>query len=219
MSSATSTEAVRPDRVAGGPGAPPAPASTHGEAGRAEAGVFRAWHLFVVVGMLAATAAVLLAGDNRATNLVLVSLSVVAAGFTGLAFHRTLWPLVSPEDDPWAVRGRARARQALEREKALVLRSIKELEFDRAMGKVAEADFTEMVARLRARAIGLMKQLDEEVPRHRELIERELRQRLADRRPPATSAATGPAAAVYCTQCGVRNDADAKFCKACGGRM
>ena len=39
-----------------------------------------------------------------------------------------------------------RTRAALEREKALVLRSIKELEFDRAMGKVSEKDFAEMSA-------------------------------------------------------------------------
>ena len=47
-----------------------------------------------------------------------------------------------------------RTRAALEREKTLVLRSIKELEFDRAMGKVSEKDFAEMSARLRARAAG-----------------------------------------------------------------
>ena len=41
------------------------------------------------------------------------------------------------------------ARQALEREKALVLRSIKELEFDHAMRKTATADFEEMRDRLR----------------------------------------------------------------------
>ena len=53
-----------------------------------------------------------------------------------------------------------RTRVALEREKSLVLRSIKELEFDFAMGKVAKPDFDEMSARLRARALGLMRQLD-----------------------------------------------------------
>ena len=37
-----------------------------------------------------------------------------------------------------------RTRIALEREKTLVLRSIKELEFDFAMGKIAKADFDEM---------------------------------------------------------------------------
>ena len=42
----------------------------------------------------------------------------------------------------------------------LTLRSIKELEFDHAMGKVAQKDFAEIGARLRARALELMDQLD-----------------------------------------------------------
>ena len=54
----------------------------------------------------------------------------------------------------------SRTRVALEREKNLLLRSIKELEFDHAMGKVAEADYEEMVGRLRSRAVRLLQQLD-----------------------------------------------------------
>ena len=69
----------------------------------------------------------------------------------------------------------------LEREKALVLRSLKELEFDRAMGKVSQDDFDEMAARLRARALALMKQLDEDGSGYRSIIERELSARLAAR--------------------------------------
>ena len=34
----------------------------------------------------------------------------------------------------------------------LLLRSIKELEFDRAMGKIGEADFNELSSRMRAKA-------------------------------------------------------------------
>ena len=56
------------------------------------------------------------------------------------------------DDEPATIGGRTRV--ALEREKTLVLRSIKELEFDFAMGKIAKADFDEMSARLRARALG-----------------------------------------------------------------
>ena len=41
-----------------------------------------------------------------------------------------------------------------------MLRSIKELEFDKAMGKVADADFDEMAGRLRQRAVGLMQRID-----------------------------------------------------------
>ena len=66
-----------------------------------------------------------------------------------------------------------RTRAALEREKALVLRSIKELEFDFAMGKVSQADFDEMGGRLRRRAMGLIVQLDASTG-YREQIEREI---------------------------------------------
>ena len=69
----------------------------------------------------------------------------------------------------------ARARAALDREKMLVLRTIKELEFDKAMGKIAESDFQEMVGRLRARAIGILTQLDSQGEGYRGLIERDVR--------------------------------------------
>ena len=53
-----------------------------------------------------------------------------------------------------------RTRAALEREKLLTLRAIKELEFDRAMGKLSDEDWQEMSGRLRARAARLIRQLD-----------------------------------------------------------
>jgi hypothetical protein len=187
-----------------------------------EASPFRPWHLFLVCALLAAAVAVFIARDNSPENLVMISLAIVSAGFAGIALLRVLWPLVSPEtaQDTAAVGGRARV--ALEREKALVLRSIKELEFDRAMGKVADADFADMSARLRARAIGLMKQLDETGSDHREAIERELRQRLQARGRVAVPARGGSKAAVAtraCAQCGAANDTDARFCKSCGSRF
>ena len=74
-----------------------------------------------------------------------------------------------------------RTRAALEREKMLTLRAIKELEFDRAMGKLSEADLQEMSGRLRARAAGLMRQLDAGAG-YRDQIERDLAKRLASRR-------------------------------------
>jgi hypothetical protein len=133
-----------------------------------------------------------------------------------------LWPLAGPDE---RVRGAAvgsRARLALQREKALVLRSIKELEFDRAMGKIADADFNEMVARLRARAIGLMKQLDERAPDWHEIIEREVARRLAqqgarhdEERGPAVPSVARPT----CGACGTANDSDARFCKSCGSGL
>jgi hypothetical protein len=110
-----------------------------------------------------------------------------------------------------------RTRAALEREKALVLRSIKELEFDRAMRKVSEKDFAEMSARLRARATGLMRQLDAGTG-YREKIEQEVARRVGG----AGSAPRDPAYAdghAACASCQTVNDPDAKFCKACGTQM
>jgi hypothetical protein len=181
-------------------------------------GALRPWHFFVALSMVAASAAVLLARDNRPINLVMISLSVLAAGFVGHAAHRTLWPLVAGGDVHEGTGLGARARAALAREKALVLRSIKELEFDRAMGKVADADFEDMAGRLRARAIGLMKQLDAQPAGYRDAIERDLRARLG------AAGLAGPAApvaapAATCARCGTRNDADARFCKGCGSKL
>src|SRR6185369_13737165 len=87
-------------------------------------------------------------------------------------------------DGPQVLGGRTRA--ALDREKTLVLRSIKELEFDKAMGKVSEKDFTEMSARLRARAARLMRQLDAGVG-YREQIEREIERRIGKDAAPAVA--------------------------------
>src|SRR5213079_2509407 len=106
-----------------------------------------------------------------------------------------LRPLVSADDDRAATIGH-RTRIALEREKLLTLRSIKELEFDRAMGKLSDADWQEMSGRLRARAAGLMKQLDAGAG-YREQIERDLAKRLA-----ALPDAKGPVVGNFCTECG-----------------
>jgi hypothetical protein len=183
-------------------------------------GAFRPWHFFVLASLLAATAAVLMAPSPTPEHLILISVTLGAAGLVGAAFHRTLLPLVSSNADLASEPLGRRSRAALEREKTLVLRSIKELEFDRAMGKVAEADFNEMAARLRARAIALMKQLDAGTS-YRDMIERDLAARVgSDSKFPVTG--TAPAAddrpAATCT-CGTTNDADARFCKSCGAKI
>jgi hypothetical protein len=109
-----------------------------------------------------------------------------------------------------------RLRGDLEREKQLVMRSIKELEFDRAMGKVSPSDFDEMVGRLRARAIGIMKQLDQGGSAYRAVIEKELAARIGR---PVTLPPAQPARAAGLCTCGTQNDADARFCKACGSSL
>jgi hypothetical protein len=147
----------------------------------------RPWQFFLLAGMLSATAVVLVSTGQSPASIVVLSLTVVAASFVALGAYRSLAPLVVPgaaEAPPLIV---GQTRVALEREKALVLRSIKELEFDFAMKKVAQADFDEMSSRLRARAIGLMRQLDTGGG-YRQTIEAELRQRLKPGAPGAQGA-------------------------------
>ena len=217
MSSATSIERAAVKRAAG------AEARERGQAAR---DAFKPWHFFVLTSLIAATVAVVMARQSRPEHLVLISLSIGAAGFAAGALYRALLPLVSPEgagvDEPLPESLRA----VLEREKMLALRAIKELEFDRAMGKVSPKDFDEMAGRLRARAITLMKQLDAGGDAYRELIERELGERLrkAASRTEGQKARSGrerteePRNAGLCV-CGTANDADAAFCKRCGTKL
>jgi hypothetical protein len=149
---------------------------------------------------------VFLSRGQSPAAVILLSLTVFAAAAVGIAALRTVMPLTSKASpDTTQVLGR-RTRAVLERDKALVLRSIKELEFDRAMRKVSEKDFAEMSGRLRARAARLMRQLDAGAG-YREQIEREIEKRLG--KAPAVIAGV-------CASCGTRNDVDARFCKACG---
>lgn len=192
---------------------------------------FRPWHFFVLASLMAATAGVVLSDGSSPANLVLVSLAIGAAGSAGLGFYRMLAPLVAGDTGGGADALGARTRATLQREKTLVLRTIKELEFDRAMGKVSAQDFDEMAGRLRARAIALMKQLDQGGTGYRELIERELLSRLGA--PPAREVGAAPDRAVIgtrrpseatetnapCAGCGTVNDRDARFCKQCGARL
>ncbi len=177
---------------------------------------FRPWHLFALAAWGAATAAILVGRPSDPVGAILLILAVGAAGFVGLMIYRAIMPLTQSTFQETTVMVGSRSRAAVEREKTLVLRSIKELEFDRAMGKVSEADFEEMGRLLRARAIRLMKQLDVEAVDFLAVIERELEERLgrAAEPPPAAEVAT-----LTCGACGTSNEGDARFCKECGATL
>jgi hypothetical protein len=169
---------------------------------------------------MAATVAVVMARPAAPEHLILISLTIGAAAIAAMAFYRMLAPLVAPHTayhHREAISDRLRAD--LEREKALTLRSIKELEFDRAMGKVSDQDFEEMAGRLRARAIGIMKQLDAGTSAYREQIEKELAARIGGKTPRMPDLKVGPTGGVLTCVCGTPNDGDAKFCKACGNKL
>ncbi|HEY1304884.1 MAG TPA: hypothetical protein VGF24_15085 [Vicinamibacterales bacterium] len=178
--------------------------------GRAHnADALQPWQLFTLAGLIGATLTVFFSRGQSPSAVILLSLIIFAAAGVGIAALRTFLPLTTrtTPDSTQVLGGRTRA--ALEREKTLVLRSIKDLEFDRAMGKLSEKDFTEMGARLRARAAGLMRQLDAGAG-YREQIEREIERRIGKE----TAAAKG-----VCVQCKTANDLDARFCKQCGAKI
>jgi hypothetical protein len=181
----------------------------------ADAG-FKPWHFFVLASLIAATAAVIMSRQSSPEHLILISLTIAAAGFAAAGFYRMLAPLTSQDVQSFAEPLSDRLRSALEREKALALRSIKELEFDRAMGKLSSKDFEEMTSRLRSRAMNLMKQLDQDDVGYAPAIERELGARLANRDQRRNTVA---AAAPECPGCGTVNDSDAAFCKRCGRKL
>jgi hypothetical protein len=203
MSSAASTDEglVPPERDSANGLVPPKRDS-------AEADALQPWQLFTLAGLIGATVVVFFSRGQTPIGIVLLSAAVFAAAFVGLTALRTFLPLTGsvPEDRPDMLGGRTRA--ALERDKALVLRAIKDLEFDRAMGKVSEADFEELVPRLGARAMRLIRELDH-TGGYRDEIEKEIARRLG-----ATLAANG----LRCAR-GTTNDVDARFCKACGQRI
>jgi hypothetical protein len=199
-----------------------------------ESEALQPWQLFTLAGLAGATIVVFVSRGQSPAAIILLSLTIFTAAAVGLAAWRTFAP-VSADDEPTGspvLAGRTRA--ALEREKALALRSIKELEFDRAMGKVSEKDFAEMSARLRTRAAGLIRQLDAGEG-YRDEIEKAVAGRLAtmtrgtvapkaEARGSAVHAAVPPAKDPIpptkpCSACGTINEADALFCKHCGAGL
>jgi hypothetical protein len=74
-------------------------------------------------------------------------------------------------------------RRELEQEKKLLLKAIKELEFDREMGKLDVGEAATVIGRYRARAVEIMKELDGEDGQigdavYRGVVEREIARRL-----------------------------------------
>jgi hypothetical protein len=159
---------------------------------------FQPWHLFLIMTLLATAAAAVAVRGTGPANVIFICLIVAASGLAAYGVFRTLWPLVQPEavSSPEMLGGETRA--ALEREKALLLGAMTELEFDRAMGKVSESDCQEMMARLRTRAIRVINRLDSGSAAYREVIERELTARKAAGRGPAAGGRSVSAAPLLC---------------------
>jgi len=122
----------------------------------------------------------------------------------------------------------ARQRQpvdALGERKRRVLRAIKDLEGEHALGKIDDADYDAFIARYRAEAKAVMREMDREVAPARDEAERVAREYLERKGlgPAKSSGAGSPGpgdpARRTCGACSASNEADASFCKSCGASM
>jgi hypothetical protein len=174
--------------------------------------------------------------------LVMLALGGMTLAFTAGALWRMIDPLARAAAPGEAGAGQNRGFvRELEREKQLVLKAIKEIEFDYQMRKISERDYREMVERYRNRAMRLISELDAGGD-YRGLIEKELKLRLelpvadtagaqpanaglktanagAKAAPPAPTTAAPVSTRPQCAACQTENDPDAKFCKSCGGKL
>lgn len=214
MSSVTSTKGAARTHYA--PGIPDTPEADQG---------MRPWQFFVLAALACATGVTWMARQQGFMSVLLLTIIMGTIAVAAMAMLRTIRPLVTAEEDRTQMVGE-RTRVALEREKMLTLRAIKELEFDRAMKKLSDDDFQEMSGRLRTRASRLIRQLDAGGG-YRDRIEKDLVKRLGEHGEPAapgmspampraSAAAAKRAAQVPCTACSTLNDPDARFCKGCG---
>lgn len=92
----------------------------------------------------------------------------------------------------------------------VVLRAIRDLEQEHALGKVDDADFRELRAGWREQAKRLLRTIEQQRAPLREEAAAWAEARLAGR-PLARPGA--------CAGCGTDNDADAAFCKRCGAKL
>jgi hypothetical protein len=141
------------------------------------------------------------------------------------------------------------ARSAEEEQKRAVLRALKDLDYERSVGKISEEDYHEFSARYRAEAKRLIRDLDENLAEARKQVERDVERRVgkqqaaeaADADEPDSEAPVKAAAVVEatsspehsppiapksstrqlreCTACKTQNELDARFCKGCGAGM
>jgi hypothetical protein len=133
------------------------------------------------------------------------------------------------------------APRAEEEQKRAVLRALKDLEFERSVGKISDEDYQALVAKYREEAKRLLRLLDEEAAPRRQQVEVMVAKRLWEeglavgdigyrkapgearapnkKRKKAQAEAAEAASARDCAACGTANDLDAVFCKKCGARV
>ena len=144
-----------------------------------------------MLALLAVGWAIIVATNKHVTApVVFICLAYLAAVVTIFMLFQTGASAAMPriEDDSVLAWGAPIGpRGELEREKRMLVKAIKEAEFDRDMGKLSLVDADQMINVYRARAIEIIKQLDAggAGATTREQIDREVRARIAIDEAPA----------------------------------
>lgn len=157
------------------------------------------------------------------TSVPFLVLATLALGWVVWLAFRAAQALV--KDAPVAEAGAVvtgKRRKELEREKQALLKALKELDFDHQMGKVSDKDFADISSTYRARAIRVMRQLDDAGRDYEAMIAKEVADRVGKPAAATAAAATGVTPApdpAKCAKCSTKNDSDAEFCKKCGNKL
>lgn len=97
--------------------------------------------------------------------------------------------------------------------------ALKELEFDYGTGKLSEEDYQELRDQYKAKAVSILKEIDE--AEAGDSIESQIEQAVEELRVStrAPKRKVGIAAETVCARCGVINDMGDKFCSGCGEHL
>jgi hypothetical protein len=124
-----------------------------------------------------------------------------------------------------ALAARHRDVDALSEQKRRVLRALKDLEGERELGKIDDADYEAIAMQYREEAKALMREMDRNAAPALAEAERVAREYLsANGLGPAGpdaagTAGTSPRGRVTCAGCATSNEPDAAFCKKCGASV
>lgn len=106
--------------------------------------------------------------------------------------------------------------QELVSKKEAAYSALKELEFDYGTGKLSEEDYQELRDQYKAKAVSILKEIDE--AEARDSIESQIEQAVEELRLGTKSSRREEKLApeVVCSECGVINSLGDKFCSGCG---
>jgi hypothetical protein len=183
----------------------------------------------ILMGLSAVQVAALAGYFLGGTGLAVLAVGAVIMLLAILALWNSVRSLTGDLDvDPRIVEAQNVVISSRSREKERILRALKDLENERDLGKLDEADFKEVSHRYREEAKALLRQMDEDIAPYREKAEALAKKFIADSAVVVTKAEANVDAEQEapkteapstekreCAACKVKNDPDAKFCKSC----